>query len=185
MGWFSFKNWVKVSQYFLSGLSHRHFVLKLNRSRAVCIFNSLITSVREQWNRIGPRGIVPKFLHRELRDGWTKLRHAWKKNVFNKIYLCTFFSNDIQIFVFSDEIYVHKYDFIFDLLIRWFHEYFESTNLRNWMLLFTFKVYKKFHEKKIIASKLVHQLFCTSFQNVGILEICETMGWPDQKKWKI
>ena len=129
---------------FFQAWSHRHFLLKLNKSRAVCIFNSLITSVREQWSRIGPRGIVPKFLHRELRDGWTnQLRHAWKK-IYITRYICVpFFQMKYKYLFFRMRaMYVHKYDFIFDLLIRWFHEYFDSTNLRNWMLLFTFKVYK-------------------------------------------
>ena len=29
-----------------------------------------------------------------------------------------------------------------DLLIRWFHEYFDTTNLRIFLLLLTFTVYK-------------------------------------------
>ena len=54
--------------------------------------------------------------------------------------------------------YVYKYDFIFGLLIRWFHEYFDSTNLRNWMLLFTFKVYN--------VKAQGHRIFWIYFENV-------------------
>ena len=56
-----------------------------------------------------------------------------------------------------------------------------NLSLWNWMLLFTFKRFRK----KIIASKLVtlsDQLFYTSFQNIGILQIRETMGMTRSKE---
>ena len=86
-----------------------------------------------------------------------------------------------MVFVFSDESYVQKYDFIFDLLIRWFHEYFESMKLNVVIYI------QKIHEK-IIASKLVTlfdeliSCFALHFKTLEFWKTREIMGMTRSKR---